>query len=255
VRIALSCLLLAACGRLGFDVSARGDGATGDGTRDGTAADVSGDALPSDLIAYWPLDGTIMDVVSGTTSPCTLPMCPVAQVAGHRSAAMRFDGIDDCVDLVNTGQMKPAQFTIAIWANEDSPLGMRECQVSKRADNTSGQPVNSWQLETTATPAQEAFTTFHGGAANDQITSGLSVVRATTWQHIVGTFDGLNERFYVDGVQQNGAGNSSPIYFDGHDIMLGCDDNNGNSEHYQGMLDELRIYNRALSAAEIQALP
>ena len=251
----MSCLVLAACGRVGFDASARGDAAgagDGDGTGDSAAADAP---LPSDLIGYWPLDGTIHDAVSGTTTTCVGTLCPIAQVAGHLGAAMRFDGVDDCVDLVNTGQMKPAQFTISIWANEDTPLGARECQVSKRADNTSGQPVNSWQLETTATPAQEAWTTYHGGAANDQMTSGLTAVQATTWQHIVGTYDGLNERFYIDGVQQNAAGNSSPIYFDGHDIMLGCDDNNGNSEHYQGMLDELRIYSRALSQVEIQALP
>lgn len=255
MRIALSCLLLAACGRLGFDPSARGDGGAGDGAQDTGAGDAADAALPSDLIGYWPLDGTIHDEVSGTTTPCLGTLCPVAQVAGHLGAAMRFDGVDDCVDLAGTATMQPAQFTIAIWANEDSPLGMRECQVSKRADDSGGNPVNSWQLETTATPAQEAWTTYHGGAANDQMTSGLSAVQATTWQHIVGTYDGLNERFYIDGVQQNGAGNSSPIYFDGHDIMLGCDDNNGSSEHYQGMLDELRIYNRALTQAEIQALP
>ena len=253
MRIALTCLLLTACGRLGFDSLAHGsDAAAGDGV----VADVAGDVpFPSDLLGYWPLDGTVQDLISGRTSPCTPPQCPTAQVAGHKSSAMRFDGVDDCVELIGTANMQPAQFTISIWANEDSPLGMRECQVSKRADNTLGQPVNSWQLETTATPAQEAWTTYHGGAGNDQITSGINVVQPTTWQHIVGTYDGLNERFYVDGVPQNSAGNSSPIYFDGHDIMLGCDDNNGNSEHYQGMLDELRIYNRPLSQAEIQALP
>ncbi|MBV8761658.1 MAG: LamG domain-containing protein [Deltaproteobacteria bacterium] len=254
MRILALCLV-AACGRVGFDSSARGDGSTGDGAHDGVTGDVAGDALPSDLIGYWPLDGTIHDVVSGTTSPCTAPQCPIAQVAGHISAAMRFDGVDDCVYLAATAAMQPPQFTIAIWANEDSPLGMRECQVSKRADNGGGMPMNSWQLETTATPAQEAFTSYHGGAGNDQITSGASAIQGQTWQHIVATYDGLNERFYVDGVRQNSVGNSSPVYFDGHDIALGCDDNNGNSEHYQGMLDELRIYNRALSQAEVQALP
>jgi hypothetical protein len=116
-------------------------------------------------------------------------------------------------------------------------------------------PYDSWQLETTSGPAQESFTSYHGGGGNDQVQSGGTAIQADVWQHIVATYDGVNEKLYVDGVQVGGAGNSSPMTYDDHPVQIGCDDNNGFSEHFQGVLDELRIYRRALSQAEIQALP
>jgi len=243
--------MLAACGRVGFDpLAGAPDAAVGADGRDGAGAD----ALPADLVAYFPLDGTLVDLVGGPAGMCSAVECPVAQVAGHLSAAMRFDGIDDCVSIQDVGQFDQANITISIWANEDGPLAARECQVSKRVD-VGATPLNSWQLETTGTAAQEAFTSNHGGPGNDQIPSSLTSIQPGVWQHIVATYDGLNERLYIDGVQASGAGNSSPLNYDSNPGIIGCDDNGGASEHFAGMLDELRIYNRALSPAEAQALP
>jgi hypothetical protein len=242
---------VAACGRIGFEGG--GDAGTHDAARDGVR-DVAADALPADLIAYFPLDGTLEDVVGGPPGTCATGECPIAEVAGHLAAGMRFDGTDDCVTVVDVGQLGAPQITISIWANETGPLQARECQVSKRVDNV-GMPYDSWQLETTGGPGQESFTSYHGGGGNDQVQSGSTAIQPDVWQHIVATYDGLNENLYVDGVQVDGAGNSSPLTYDSHPVQIGCDDNNGFSEHYQGVLDELRIYSRALSPAEIQALP
>lgn len=250
MRVFLVVLSLVACGRVGFD--ARDDGGVNaDAVHD---SNTSGDALPSDLVAYFPLDGTLDDLVGGPAGTCVAGQCPVAEVAGHRSAGMRFDGGDDCVTVADVGQLAPAQITISIWANETGPLQARECQVSKRVDNA-GSPLDTWQLETTGTAAQESFTSYHGGAGNDQMTSGLDAIHPGVWQHIVATYDGLNEHLYIDGVSINTAGNSSPLAYDTHPMQIGCDDNAGLGEHFQGVLDELRIYKRALSQAEIEALP
>jgi hypothetical protein len=239
---------LGACGRLSFDPLHAGDGSIDGPPRDGAA-----DALPSDLIAYFPLDGTLTDLAGGPAGTCIAAQCPVAEVAGHLGAGMRFDGVDDCVSIADVGQLGAPQLTIAIWANETGPLRARESQVSKRVD-IGPNVENSWQLETTATPNQQAFTSSHGGAGNDQITANAAI-NADIWQHLVGTYDGFNERLYVDGMLVTAAGNSSPLAFDTNPALIGCDDNSGNSEHFQGTLDELRIYNRALSQAEVQALP
>jgi hypothetical protein len=239
---------LAACGRVGFD--ARSDASSGAPSDAPGAVDVSADALPADLIAYFPLDGDLTDLVGGPAGTCTT--CPTP-VAGHRGMAMHFDGAAACVTIADVGQLSPANLTISIWANEDSPLGMRECQVSKRVD-VGGTPYDSWQLETTATVTEESFTSNHGGPGNDQITAD-NVITAGAWHHFVATYDGFNEQIYVDGALVNGAGNSAQLNYDTNPAVIGCDDNAGFSEHFLGALDELRIYNRALSAAEVQALP
>ena len=68
------------------------------------------------------------------------------------------------------------------------------------------------------------------------------------WHHVAGTWDGVTQRLYIDGVeiasQEPGGvlGNTS-------NVEMGS-----GSEPFNGMLDEVRIYNRALMKAEIKAL-
>jgi hypothetical protein len=240
---------LAACGRVGFD--ARGDaGSPADGASD-AAADVASDALPADLVAWIPLDdGSLQDLAGGPAGVCQ-GACTTF-VAGHAGMALHFDGSTTCVAFEDLGQFRSPNITIAIWANEDNPLAQRECQVSKRVD-IAGTPYNSWQLETTATVDQESFTSNHGATGNDQLIAS-TVIQPDLWQHIVATYDGATVRLYVDGVLRNSQA-QSPLAYDTKPAILGCDDNNGMSEHFQGALDELRVYDRALSQSEVQALP
>ena len=229
-----------------------GDDASTDG-RGGSDGAGDADALPADLVAYFPLDGTFDDLVGGPAGTCTPAQCPVAQVAGHLGAAMRFDGADDCVSIQDLGQFDLPQLTVSIWANEDAPLAIGECQVSKRVDGSGG-PLDSWQLETIATPTQEALTSDHSANGNDQIGAN-NTITAGAWQHIVATFDGFNELLYVDGALVGMGGNSAALRYGTFPVLIGCDDNGTLQEHYQGMLDELRVYKRALTQAEIQNLP
>jgi hypothetical protein len=228
---------LVGCGRVGFDPV-------------NDAASVSADAFASDLIAYFPLDGDLQDALGGPAGTCT--SCPTP-VPGHLGMAMHFDGNTTCVAISDIGQFSPAQITVAIWANSDA-LKSNECQVSKRVDVT-GNVDNSWQLETIAMPDQESFTSNHGDPANWYNSSPPNTMKAGVWQHLVGTYDGSTVALYIDGVLELSSSQPNPIAYDSHPAWLGCDDNAGLGEAYGGALDELRIYNRALSQAEIQALP
>jgi hypothetical protein len=107
------------------------------------------------------------------------------------------------------------------------------------------------------------FFTASGGGNGDRPTSGgtfngacctfvssTSALPANTWTHVAATYDGTRIRFYVGGVlvaSQAAAGsyqvNTSPLWIGGNAVY---------GEHFKGKLDDVRVYNRALSAAEIQ---
>ena len=75
--------------------------------------------------------------------------------------------------------------------------------------------------------------------------------QTNTWYHLVGTWDGTDniygQKIYVDGAF-NGQGTMAyTTLLDAYDIRMG-------SDGFNGYIDEARIYNRALSAAEIKAL-
>ena len=72
-----------------------------------------------------------------------------------------------------------------------------------------------------------------------------------TWTHLATTFDGATWRLYVNGAQVASRALATAIPVSTGPLRIG-----GNSiwsEWFQGQLDEIRIYNRGLTAAEVLA--
>ena len=76
---------------------------------------------------------------------------------------------------------------------------------------------------------------------------------AGRWTHVAGTFDGKIMRLYVDGQERGSMGRPGPINPTGFRLCLGSYEP-GHRAHFKGLLDEVRLYNRALSTAEVGAL-
>ena len=107
------------------------------------------------------------------------------------------------------------------------------------------------------------FFTASGGGNGGQPTSGgtlggqccafvtaPSALPVNTWTHVAATYDGTRLRFYVNGnlvasLAASGAYqvNTGPLWIGGNAVY---------GEHFKGKLDDVRIYNRALSQSEIQ---
>jgi len=80
---------------------------------------------------------------------------------------------------------------------------------------------------------------------------------AGQWYHLVGVGNNKTYSFYINGVLQQSqlVANMGPLSSDSHTIGMMFDDFGSYYNHYlNGSIDELRIYNRALSATEILAL-
>jgi hypothetical protein len=77
-----------------------------------------------------------------------------------------------------------------------------------------------------------------------------SVLPVNSWTHVAATYDGAQLRFYVNGalvastlVSGSYQVNTNPLWIGGNAVY---------GEYFQGKLDDLRVYNRALTQAEIQ---
>jgi hypothetical protein len=95
-----------------------------------------------------------------------------------------------------------------------------------------------------------AYFTTSGGAL--RAVTGTAVLPTNAWTHIAVTYDGANMRFYVNGVQVRAVLRSGAIAATGGALHIGGNDVWG-GEFFKGLIDEVRVYNRALSAAEIAA--
>ena len=80
-------------------------------------------------------------------------------------------------------------------------------------------------------------------------------LKANTWYHVVGTFDGKEIRIYVNGKLEGKkpVDKKGPVmvWNDNNIEIGGRPDTNGGANLYQGKLDELAVYNRALTPAEV----
>jgi len=73
--------------------------------------------------------------------------------------------------------------------------------------------------------------------------SGSSLLPLNTWSHLAATYDGATMRLYVNGVQVASAAQTGPIGASSQPLTIGS--------NWSGLIDEVRIYNRALSASQI----
>ena len=82
---------------------------------------------------------------------------------------------------------------------------------------------------------------------------GVSDLRGAGWKHIVALYDGTNQKIYVDGVLENSGSAEDPQTGGSQSLVIGFDLYDI-SRYFNGTIDEVRIYNRALSPTDIGIL-
>jgi len=193
---------------------------------------------PPGLVGWWPGDGNAFDII-GTNNGTLMNGATFAP--GKVDEAFSFDGVDDVVWAPGTNIDDLQQLTIDAWVKLDSlPYG---------------------QIERFVTLAGEkAVLRYDGGNGPRQLhfymkidgwLRGIrvnNVLETGVFHHVAGTYDGSIMRLYLDGVEVGNLMVSGTVGA-GTGVILSSDE-----EPLDGLLDEIEIYNRALSALEIQSI-
>jgi hypothetical protein len=160
---------------------------------------------------------------------------------GKFGAALSFNGTNAWVTIADANSLDVTTgMTIEAWVNPSSGTGWRTV-VLKEA---SGQLAYSLYAANNASrPAGYVRTT------NDILVNGTAAVPLNVWTHLAMTHDGTSLRLYVNGIlvrtaAGHGAAASSGALRIGGNAIWG--------EYFRGLIDEVRIYNRALTGGEIQ---
>src|SRR5262249_27961701 len=77
------------------------------------------------------------------------------------------------------------------------------------------------------------------------------------WHLVTGIINGTASKIYIDGVDRTPTGVNVNVTSSGQNLIIGTARNNANNAYsafFNGSLDDVRVYNRALSMAEVQAL-
>jgi hypothetical protein len=84
----------------------------------------------------------------------------------------------------------------------------------------------------------------------DQKVSRVGALSTTDWTHLAVTYDGATQRLYVNGVQAASRAQTGSIAVGNQPLRIGGSASFA-GEFFQGLIDEVKVYNRALSASEI----
>jgi hypothetical protein len=260
MRVVVLALVIAGCGRLGFDVAthAGSDGidaaVDGSGSIDGTSTTDAPNALVlAGLLFHCGMDAdpaTTNDLrcePSGYTSPC-VGSCPTTAV-GHIGNALALDGANDQVTMPASLFTTGAAYSVAVWVMPTAGAG-NGTVLAKPFATTSD--VEVFSLIVDSVGGVLWGTTGNGTVQNYSADQSMDL-RDGVWHHLAVVWTGASKLLYIDGVER---GTSSSTVIGGtQPVELGVDLHmNAPLWRYTGRIDELQLYNRALSPSEVAML-
>ncbi|MDA0168691.1 hypothetical protein OJ998_06300 [Solirubrobacter taibaiensis] len=203
-------------------------------------------AAPPGLVAAYGFDepsgGAVIDSSGGGNGGSVDG--PVRVAAGRFGAALTFDGVNDYVTIADASSLDlTTGMTLSAWVNPSQSTGSWRTVVLK--EHATGMSYGLYGNTDTAQAGGYVATPFESSAKSP------SVVASNVWTHLATTFDGSTVKFFVNGAQVSSRAVSGTILVGTGALRIG-----GNAvwpEWFRGMIDEVRVYNRAQTAAEIAA--
>jgi hypothetical protein len=221
---------------------------------------------PAGLVSWWPGDGNANDIIDRNDGilkgGATFASAKVGQ-------GFFLDGIDDFVDAGNDPilHVSDGDFTVDAWVffnelahppggNIIAPQGDMSI-VDKMSTNAVNGNIDGWRL--LKQDDNRFYFCLGGGEAGDGCNDPAFTVYSTTvsttgvWFHIAAVKSATSFSIYVNGQLQDSR-SPVPSFLDTHSANLRIGSNAVEGSHLNGLIDEVEIFNRALSTAEIQAI-
>jgi len=236
------------------------DGAGNESLHSAMAYTTTGEAPPKpdlddSLVAYWRLDegqGTVAtDVVSGLEGSSQAPLS--WQPAGKIGGAIDFDGTVSRLTVPGL-DIAGSEITLAAWVRPRSFAGTaNEARFISKASSTTGND-HYWMLGNYENGTALRFR-LKTGSTTTTLISAEGQIETDKWYHVAATYDGTTMRIFLDGVEiasERKTGNLATA--SSVDVGLGNQPEGAGDRALDGLLDEIRIYNKALSASELMSI-
>ena len=207
--------------------------------------------VPPGLVGAWGFDegdGTTVGDSSGRGHDGTLSGAGVDwDPAGKNGSALSFDGNSGNVKIPHASDISLASsYTLEAWVKPSTLSGYQTILVK---EETSG--CGYW-LQTADTDISSGFNS--GGC--DEHRSGPQPIPLNQWSHLAAVFNNTTNTYklYLNGTAISSTTETEAPVRNSQDLVLGQSGCSGcGFERWHGLLDDVRVYRKALSAAQIQA--
>lgn len=200
--------------------------------------------IPTDsLVGYWPFNGNANDESGngndGTVNGATL----TTDRFGNANSAYSFDGSDDYIVVTANNFLQTSNFTVSCWIKANRLDGHNT--FFSTMDLNQG-PLSDYELRVWESYIQNA----KGNGVSFGGLSSQSTIDTIAWYHCVSIY--RNDTFYlvINNIYEDTVANG--FFANNFDLYFGTRNTDG--LFYKGILDDIRIYNKALSYEEITSL-
>jgi len=221
------------------------------------------DTLSSGLVAYYPFNGNANDVSgngnNGVVSGATL----TADRFGNANNAYYFDGISSQISIADNATLNPTNaMTATLWFKADGAIPNPTWRpLLQKVNWVSGEDYRGYNIRfdhnSTGCPVQQYFINVHFDVQNirQQFNQCIDFSTLSTWNFITSVYDGNNVSLYLNGVLQGSTPATGPITPSTSNLYIGYGNfGTGVYQYVKGVIDDVHIYNRALSTNEIVQL-
>ena len=195
------------------------------------------------LVAYWPFDegkGKEAIDITGNGLDGEFNDDP-KWVDGKFGTGLEFDGVDDHVIVADDPALAIEEnITLMAWFCPNDDLTGHRLMSKNNSIFVIFDFGNADSIDFLVKPNN----TFAESKTTDW--------KVGEWYHFAGTFDGKTMKVYINGELEGEAANDVPIAPSGLELWIGGDDLGNATDHFPGKIDEVRLYEKTLSEADIQ---
>jgi hypothetical protein len=215
-------------------------------------------AQPNGLIGWWSAEGNANDSIN--TNNGSLQGGATANAAGMAGSAFSFDGTNSYVQISDASVFHPTNFTIEFWVrfssldsagSGGSPAGDQYIVFKQNSRNSS---FEGFDVSKTRSGADVfAFVVSSASGQSVGIHSATSIT-VGTWYHVATVRSSNFISLYINGQLENQAAVSFAQDYGNLPLFFGTSGQSFWDHKFNGMLDEVSLYSRALDTTEIAAI-
>jgi hypothetical protein len=186
--------------------------------------------------------GATVNDVSGNGNTGTI-VNATWTTSGKYGSALSFNGTNAQVVINDSASLHlTTAVTLEAWVNPSSaPTGWQDV-LYKAVDN--------YFLEAGSTNGNKPGTGVLLTSSAEPLAYGPAALTASTWTHLAMTYDGTTLKIYVNGALVTSTTQTGTITTSTNALQIGGDTTYG--QYFKGLIDEVRVYNIALTQAQIQ---
>ena len=205
------------------------------------------------LVAYYPFNGNSNDETENGNNCTTYGASLTEDRFGNTNSAYFFNGSSDYMDNRNSSFLPDGNNsrTISAWVKSTGSTDLYQTVISYGTFRTN----ELFGIERGGNPNKNNFNKIISNFWSTNNLFGTSIIEFNKWYHIVITYDQTNLIIYVNSKIESSEERNLNTVLNSHGLRIGTSSpNDGWHEYFRGVIDDIRIYDRALSESEVLEL-